>query len=448
MTAMAIADTEQAATPLLVRVFFGFFCFVLAGYVILGRDFAYLGFPPFYIGEIALALGVATALMAGNLTSAILNLPGLALALLMLWTGHRTFPYWNQYGLDALRDAMIVFYGLFAYVIASLILQRPATLLLLVERYKRFISYAVFLSPILAVGLFLPLLGFGPKAADVACHLAAIFAFALIGFIRLRPLAFVVILLVELFAFTQTREAMVVFVVACTLATTFSLDNRAPRRISACIGVCAIILGVLFVFDFRIASDDFRRPISVQQYVENATSIFTGGDSNDVTKEWRLNWWSDIINYTLHGPYFWTGKGFGPNLADIDGYQTSGSDYSPLRSPHNAHMTILARGGVPGLVLWIVALGSWFVAVVRQLMEARRLRDNWWAGVFGFLLTYWTMIVVASSFDVVLEGPVMGVWFWTIHGIGLASLVVHRHRAATLQVLAFATRRHPGMVER
>ncbi|MEA2914208.1 MAG: hypothetical protein QOJ15_6289 [Bradyrhizobium sp.] len=435
MTAMAIANTDHAlaTTPRLVRVFFGFFCLVLAGYVIFGKDFAYLGFPPLYIGEMALALGALTALMAGNLISAILNLPGLALALLMLWTAHRTIPYWNQYGLDAPRDAMIVFYGLFAYVIASLVLQRPATLLLLLERYKRFISYTVFLSPIIvALGLFTPLLGFGPKVADVACHLAAIFAFALIGFIRLRPLAFVVILLIELFAFTQTREAMVAFAVACTLATTFSLDGRAPRRISACIGVCAIVLGILFVLDFKIASD-LRRPVSVRQSVENATSIFAGSDSNDVTKEWRLNWWSDIINYTVHGPYFWTGKGFGPNLADTDGYQTSGTDEAPLRSPHNAHMTILARGGVSELVLWISALGSWLVAVVRQLMEARRLRDNWWAGIFAFLLTYWTTIVIAGSFDVVLEGPVMGVWFWTIHGIGLACLVLHRHRAEMLQ---------------
>jgi hypothetical protein len=425
------ADSAPVSTPRLVRVFLGFFCFVLAGYATLGKEFAYLGFPPLYMGEIALALGAATALMAGNLISAILNLPGLALALLMLWTAHRTIPYWNQYGLDAPRDAMMVFYGLFAYVIAALVLQRPATLLLLIERYKRFISYAVFLSPIiLALGL---LRGIGPKAADVACHLAAIFAFALIGFIRLRPLAFIVILLVELFAFTQTREAMVAFVVGCSLATMFSSDGRAPRRIAACIGVCAMVLAVLFVLNVQFASEDLRRPVSVRQYVENATSIFTGSGSDDDTREWRLNWWSDITNYTLHGPYFWTGKGFGPNLADLDGYQTSGPDEAPLRSPHSAHMTILARGGVPELVLWISALGSWLVAVVRQLMEARRLRDNWWAGVLAFLLTYWTIFVVASSFDVVLEGPVMGIWFWTIHGIGLASLILYRHRAATLQ---------------
>jgi hypothetical protein len=111
------------SAPRLVRVFLGFFCMVLAGYVVFGRAFAYLGFPPFYIGEIALVLGAAVALMAGNLTSAIFNLPGLALALLMVWTAYRTIPYLPQEGLDAPRDAMMVFYGLFAYVVASFILK-------------------------------------------------------------------------------------------------------------------------------------------------------------------------------------------------------------------------------------------------------------------------------------------------------------------------------------
>lgn len=434
---MATSRTDPAlvSAPLLVRIYLGFFCIVLAGYAVFGKDFAYLGFPPFYIGEIALILGVAVALIAGHLTSAILNLPGLALALLMLWTAHRTIPYWDQYGLDAPRDAMIVFYGLFAYVIASIVLQRPSIFLVLVERYKRFISYAIFLAPIVvSVGAtFPPLLYIGPKPADLACHLTAIFALALIGFIRLRPLAFILILLFQLFAFTQAREAMIVFVVGSSLATAFSPKGGALRRVSACIGVFASVVGVLFVVDFHLDSDDLRRPVSVRQYVENVTSTFTGGDNEDETREWRLNWWSDITNYTVHGPYFWTGKGFGPNLADTDGYQTSSLDETQLRSPHNANMTILARGGVPELVLWILALGAWLCAIIRQLMEARRLRDDWWAGVFAFLLIYWTAILVASSFDVVLEGPVMGIWFWTIHGIGLSSLILHRHRVAMLQ---------------
>jgi hypothetical protein len=277
---------------------------------------------------------------------------------------------------------------------------------------------------------FPPLLGIGPNAAELACHMTAIFAFALIGFVRLRPLALIVMMLFELFAFSQAREAMVVFVLCSSLAAAFSLESRVLRHISAGIGICAAVVGVLFVVDFHFDSEDLRRPVSVRQYMENVSTIFA--DSDDETREWRLNWWSDITNYTVHGPYFWTGKGFGPNLADTDGYQTSGPDEAPLRSPHNAHMTILARGGVPGLALWILALGAWLGAMLRQLVEARRLRDSWWASIFAILVVYWTAILVASSFAVVLEGPVMGIWFWTIHGIGMASLILHRHRVAML----------------
>src|SRR5262249_44273491 len=245
---MSIAGDRPhpAITPRLARLFVSCFCLVLAAYAIFGKDFAYLGFPPLYVGELTLALGVLTAPAAGSLVSAILNVPGCALALLMLWTANRTIPYWNQYGLDAPRDAMIVFYGLFAYVIASFVLQRPSTLLFLVERYKRFITYAIVLAPTFMVlgYTFPPLMGVGPKTADLGCHLTAIFAFALIGFVRLRPLAFILILLVQLFAFTQSRQAMVVFVVSASLAAAFSLEGRALRRISACIGVCATIVGI------------------------------------------------------------------------------------------------------------------------------------------------------------------------------------------------------------
>ena len=169
----------------------------------------------------------------------------------------------------------------------------------------------------------------------------------------------------------------------------------------------------------------------------NATNVFSnsGSSRGDETREWRLNWWSDIIHYTLHGRYFWEGKGFGVNLADADGYQTfdDNSDVAPLRSPHNAHMTILARGGVPALLMWIFALGSWLVAMVHQLIEARRVKDDWWAGVFAFLLTYWTIILIsrllrcgpgrASPRYLVLDDP----WHWD------GGLDFHRHRVFTLQ---------------
>ena len=64
-----------------------------------------------------------------------------------------------------------------------------------------------------------------------------------------------------------------------------------------------------------------ERPVSAHQIVENAKSIFgQSGRQTEGTKQWRLNWWNIIINDTFHGPNFWTGRGFGLNLADADGF--------------------------------------------------------------------------------------------------------------------------------
>jgi hypothetical protein len=42
-------------------------------------------------------------------------------------------------------------------------------------------------------------------------------------------------------------------------------------------------------------------------------------------------------------------------------------------------------------------------------------------------------MVLSGSVDVALEGPVLGIWFWTIHGVGLAALILHRHRVTTMR---------------
>ena len=81
------------------------------------------------------------------------------------------------------------------------------------------------------------------------------------------------------------------------------------------------------------------------------------------------------------GPYKWTGKGYGINLADDDGYQIDGS----LRSPHNGHMTILARSGLPGITLWAAVQLTWAGAMTAGYMRARRRHDWKWSALFMFL---------------------------------------------------------------
>jgi O-antigen ligase len=155
------------------------------------------------------------------------------------------------------------------------------------------------------------------------------------------------------------------------------------------------------------------------------------GDLDD-TKEWRLQWWGDIFDYTFNGPYFWKGKGFGINLAEDDGY-INDAESPPLRSPHNSHLTFLARAGVPGFALWILVQLSWAGGIFAAYLRSRMRQERDWEGLFLFLLAYWVAFMINASFDVVLEGPYGGIWFWTLYGVGLAALWLNRHCPAALQ---------------
>jgi O-antigen ligase len=139
---------------------------------------------------------------------------------------------------------------------------------------------------------------------------------------------------------------------------------------------------------------------------ENASSIFNPnaeGTLND-NKVWRLVWWAKIIDYTFGGEYFVAGKGLGMSLAADD---VPGAEDADLRSPHNFHMTVLARYGVPFFMLWLVWL----------YLHFRRIRKKGLDPLSLMLLVISLAFVFNSSFDVYLEGPMGAFPFWTFIGL-------------------------------
>src|SRR5262249_24291143 len=156
--------------------------------------------------------------------------------------------------------------------------------------------------------------------------------------------------------------------------------------------------------EYRSPSSTANRSISPQQIVYNVICSVTDYDNNEQgesTKTWRLKWWNIVYEDTLFGPNFWTGRGFGLNLADADGFQdVEGRDRPKLRSPHSVHMTILARAGVPGLALWLAFLLSWFAAMLQALLTAQRRGQVEWSRLFLFVMFYGLAIIIDGTFDV------------------------------------------------
>jgi len=409
---------------------------VLLGYGVMGRGFAYVGMPPVFLGEVLLGTGLLLWLNS-RAVGRVLAMPAMqALVLLLAWVAFRTIPNLGTYGIDAARDAMLAGYGAFAFIVAGLLVARPERLRDLARRYRTFVVVMVAV----AWGLYLVFRQMPEvfpkwpwalntrvienKPGDLLVHFAGITAFLVLGFRRATPLVLVLLVAGVGVSMVGNRGGMLGYLLAMgVLALLKPREARFGRLAYA--GVLLVALALL-ADTTHLRTNEGSRAIAVEQLWENVKSVFGRSDAEtlNTTTEWRLEWWTKIAGYTFDGPYFWTGKGYGINLATDDGFRVD--EHESLRSPHNAHLTMLARGGVPGLALWLVVHACWLGTLFGGWARARRAGQARWMGVYALCAVYWVAAMVNGSFDVYLEGPMGGIWFWTVFGVGMAAVWIHR----------------------
>ncbi|MBB5375939.1 hypothetical protein HNQ07_001396 [Deinococcus metalli] len=422
----------------------------LAGYAFLGKGYAYVGVPPLFIGEVTLVLGLLATLKSVAEGVRLTRVGGLLLALgvFMAISLSSTLPYIGRYGLDSLRDAATWYYALFAVVVPILIVRFRA-LGAAIRRYGQILPCFLLLAPIVfwISRLLLTSLPKWPisgqaivevKGGDLAVQLAGIMVFLLLGLQRVRatptepavgrrmldgssPWWWWVLWMVSSVGLFTGRAALISIAVPLLLVLVVRPLSRWGRPLLVVVSLFSLLLVVNPRYETSTG-----RELSIDGLLLNIQSIGggTGDSAVDGTRTWRLDWWHKIEEYTIGGDYFWTGKGYGINLANADGFQVQ-SDQS-LRNPHSIHFSILARSGVPGLVSWavlnIVFAGSLLLAFVRARVRGHLM----WANVHLWLLAYWLAFIINGSFDVFIEGPQGGIWFWSVMGFGIAALELYR----------------------
>ncbi|WP_095509599.1 O-antigen ligase family protein [Rubrivirga marina] len=405
---------------------------LLLAYALLGRGAAYLGVPPVYVGELAMGIGLITA--GARLSLAARTPLVQLLVVFMLWGAACTAPYLSTYGVAALRDAALWGYGCFAIVVAALLLEDPERLRDVILRYRRFVvvfgALAWLVLAIKGQGLALPRVPgtdiaiVEVKSGDTLVHVAGAAAFLLVGLGRPR---LVLIALLAVTPLLANRAGMLSCAVGVGIAVALTPFASKPARL-VYLGLVALV--ALALFQPTVTLGD--RTVSGDIVVEKIESIVAPEDTGRLsnTREWRLEWWSKIVGYTVGGPYFWAGKGYGVNLSVDDGFMSAAGE--SLRSPHNSHMTVLARSGVPGFLLWAALHLGWLASMLVHYARSRRAGDRTWMAVFAFLIAYWTALMVNASFDVVLESPMGAIWMWTLFGTGVAAMVIHTQRPEVL----------------
>jgi hypothetical protein len=143
---------------------------------------------------------------------------------------------------------------------------------------------------------------------------------------------------------------------------------------------------------------------------------FAGADPSnpDGTVNWRLIWWQRLYDHVMEtNPV--VGIGFGESLHIYNPFLESDDEEFAIRSPHNFNMTVFTRMGFSGLCLWagilVLGIGGLSRRVLRGTVRGNPYTEDR-RDELAFWVTMLVCTVVNSSFGVLMEGPVLGIWFW------------------------------------
>lgn len=397
----------------------------LAAITILGKGPTYLGYPPFYWGEITLALSLlliapwlrGTGFLARNreLTFVIAAFMALGAALTAM-----SFPRWRM---DALRDAAIWYYALFFFVGLGLAAREAmADRVWLWLRVFWFASLAWNTADLLThrrlseAGPIIPWRGvplFFNSVHETGEHLAlgAMLVLCTTTLVRkplwrivLVPLA---VLGLGLFAMAQGRGMRIGIASGVAAVLLLGMARHRPHfqvRLVTLIACAVPVLALLTaIYTERIVT------IAHLDRFEEADPADPTGTAN-----WRVIWWESLYDAVMKkNPEL--GLGFGESLHLYHPLLWNRQDDFIVRSPHNFNVTVFARMGFIGLAIWAAILVLGIGGLFRRVWRGTA-RGEPYAPDRLDELTFWVMMLVAtvvnSSFGVLMEGPVLGIWFW------------------------------------
>ncbi|MDX2149534.1 MAG: O-antigen ligase family protein [Bryobacteraceae bacterium] len=403
----------------------------LAAITVIGKGPTYLGVPPVFLGEVVLltslaflvdwkrdALGLTDRLAPVSTLVILWFSVGLALTLANL----------QQYGLEAVRDGAIWYYSAFYFV--GLSVGRSGRL---ADRYWRLFTY-IWLAALVwgtaeyASGRRLSELGpeipwrgvpiFFNARDEVGQNLALGALLVLLSSVYGSPwwrwpMRLLAIAGLALLAASEGRAVKLGLVAAFITIAAFAAAPRSLRlgRRALVMVAAAIPVALLCV----LLVPDVAAKMQLDRFTEAAPSAAEG------TAYWRLLWWQRLADEVFaRNPLF--GLGFGESLHYYHpALEKLNGDWM-LRAPHNFNVTVLARMGLVGSFLWVAILALGIGTLVVRAWRGRNHRFHispqrreelaFWAAMLLYCF-------VNSSFGVLMEGPVLGVWFWFALGFSL-----------------------------
>ena len=400
---------------LLNKAYIRLYFFILLIYVFLNKGVAYS-----YTAEILLVTGIFILFINRKQFEIGLDskqiLVGIFIIISFLFILVGIFQYSI---LNVLRDSLAFQYAWFCFIIYFFKSEYNLIWQKIIQIYK-WVPLVIFLNFFLFYFLFLylpPINIFGNqsiiiyKNGDKSVHLliSTILMFLYTDkYSRKWLIANTILIVINfLILLALTRSGSVAYILALFSFFFFSKEkilNDSVRKLLKYVPIIMVIgMGLFVAID--IQGDAQGRTISLSQITDNFSSIVSTNIDGNLTenKVWRLIWWAKLVNESFTPQHFFVGKGLGMSLAGNDILSTDDN----LRSPHNFHLTILARFGYIVFITWII----WLVSIFKPLFT-RKLTGKTLA-ITSILLAF----IINGSFDVFFEGPMGAFPFWTFVGL-------------------------------
>jgi hypothetical protein len=397
------------------KIYIDFYFIIMAIYMLFNKGVAYT-----FGVELLLGLGVLLLFIQRKHFEIYMDKKYIILFILCFITGlYIVFGLLNFNYFNVIRDSFAFEYALFAiiiffskdykeYIWGKLIkLYQWAPLILLLNTLI-FYYVILYLPPIDIFGgqpLFLY------KNGDKSLHLLISTVLMILftdQYSRNWLILNIIIILINLLILLAfTRSGSVAYLAGVFCFFFFSKTSLITDDLRKVLKYIPILLIIVFgVFGaIEIDGDAQGRTISLSQITENFSSIVSSDIDGSLTdnKVWRLVWWAKLLNESFTLEHFFIGKGLGMSLAGND--LTSVDEN--LRSPHNFHLTIIARFGYIVFFVWLYWLYLLFKPLFKKQLSGRM------HGLTCILLAF----IINGSFDVFFEGPMGAFPFWTLVGL-------------------------------
>jgi hypothetical protein len=415
---------------------------LLLGYIVLTRGFAYISLPaggvPLFVGELVLLVCLA-AIPHGRTLGGFLALPSTRWLLAWLVLGVAWLvASLGRYQVMAVRDAALFYYAAYAYVGYAFVARRSDASALLRLLAVAFVAHAIYaitykmvpfdvegLSPY-APGSDFPLLTYRPDAN--AAHLAGGVVLAMLLGEHFRWPAVVrwslALVQFALFVTQSVRAAYVGFLLLVVLLVWLGRVREVARM-----GLVLSAFVVALAIAALVGGDQLERlgisPVRLWEEVASiadvgGTSSYAYADSeiSQLNTQWRLEFWAIVWrDNTRDAATFLLGRGFGPDLT-TDTLFTGDGD-RPNRYPHNVAVSLFARMGVVGILLWGAFHLSAWLGILRGIRASRLRGDRWMEDALVFLVGYVATVLGTALFGVILESPFGGVLYYFLIGATL-----------------------------